>query len=147
MVSVLSFREKKFGVLAVSINQDIYKKGESEQYLKEIANVISDSLYRYQTEKWKKRFHDAIMIIPEPISIISADYRYSEVNEEYAEYYGIARDEIVNKKVEKFIGHKNYNTIIKPNLDECLSGKSVHFDFTMVYKTKGPREMFVNYYQ
>lgn len=57
------------------------------------------------------------------LSLVSKDYRYLSVNEQYTHKWGIDKENILNKHVSDILGKDAFNKIVKKELDQCFAGK------------------------
>ena len=61
------------------------------------------------------------------ITLINQDYVYEVVNESYCQVLKKERDQVLGQKVSDIWGKELFDSAIKPRLDECFSGKAVHY--------------------
>ena len=61
------------------------------------------------------------------ITLINQDYVYEVVNESYCQVLEKERDQVLGRKVSDIWGKELFDSAIKPRLDECFSGKAVHY--------------------
>ncbi|MFP3953901.1 MAG: PAS domain-containing protein [Candidatus Acetothermia bacterium] len=68
------------------------------------------------------------------------------VNRAYWDFYGLAEDEGVGKKVEDIIGHEKFNKVIKPRIDRCMEGEVVEFDLNEKHSEQGGRTFSMSFH-
>jgi len=80
------------------------------------------------------------------MTLIDRNYRYEAVNESYCLAHSLSREEIIGKDVSKIWGEDTYRDIIKNHLDECFSGKEVHYEAWFEFLNQERRYYSVRYY-
>ncbi|QTA81110.1 Two component system response regulator, PAS domain-containing [Desulfonema limicola] len=63
------------------------------------------------------------------LAFLDTDYRYQCINETYLKHFKLHDKDITGKTPAVLFGQEVFNTIIKPNLDLCLSGQQVNYQF------------------
>ncbi len=73
------------------------------------------------------------------ISIINRDYVYEDVNDTFCRAHKNDRSAFVGKSLEDIWGSENFQKKIKPNIDQCFSGKTVKYQatFRIPHKNRG----------
>ena len=82
--------------------------------------------------------------IPALVSYIDKHERYQFVNRQYSEWFKKPEAEFIGKKMKDILGIGAYN-LIKPYVDEALSGSEVSFDNWIHYKNAGEKFVHVSY--
>jgi len=80
------------------------------------------------------------------MTLIDRQYRYEAVNESYCQAHKLTRDKIVGQDVSSIWGPDTYQYIIKNHLDECFSGKEVHYEAWFQFQNQERRFYSVRYY-
>jgi len=80
------------------------------------------------------------------MTLIDKKYRYEAVNESYCNAHKLTRDKIVGHDVSEIWGSDTYQYIIKSHLDECFSGKEVHYEAWFQFQNQERRFYSVRYY-
>ena len=80
------------------------------------------------------------------MTLIDRKYRYEAVNESYCKAHKLTRDKIVGHDVSEIWGSDTYQYIIKNHLDECFSGKEVHYEAWFQFQNQERRYYSVRYY-
>jgi PAS domain S-box-containing protein len=104
------------------VNLDITERKEHEQRLR-----LSENQLRL-----------VMNTVPALISYVDREERYRFVNGKLIEWFEQTDEQLVGRKVRDVIGAVAYR-VIKPFIDECLSGKESTFETLLLYKTAGPR--------
>ena len=76
--------------------------------------------------------------VPALISYVDSNERYRFVNGKLTDWFAETTESLVGRKVADVIGSSAYR-MIKPHMDEALSGKDSAFEAQLLYKSVGPR--------
>lgn len=63
------------------------------------------------------------------LSFIGTDYRYQFINNSYKKNFDLSNEIIIGKTPAVIFGEDRFKKEIKPNLDKCLSGEHVNYQF------------------
>jgi PAS domain S-box-containing protein len=85
--------------------------------------TVVDITERKRAESLTAQFFESS---PDGVCIVERDYRYRRVNPVYARRWGA----IVGMHVYEVLGVDRFERTLKPNLDRCLSGEEVIFDWS-----------------
>ncbi|CAN5468628.1 hypothetical protein BH10ACI2_BH10ACI2_09050 [soil metagenome] len=110
------------------VNLDITTRRESEERIR-----LSENQLRLVTNA-----------VPALIAYVDTSERYRFVNQKFTEWFGLPTDQIVGKKVKDILGIQTYR-ILKPRIDEVLSGHQTTFETALSYKVVGTRYVHVSY--
>jgi PAS domain S-box-containing protein len=80
------------------------------------------------------------------MTLINRSYIYEAANDAYCRAHHRERSRIVGSTVADVWGEETFHTIIKGYLDECFSGKDVHYESWFEFGEEGSRFFDVNYY-
>jgi PAS domain S-box-containing protein len=80
------------------------------------------------------------------MTLIDKKYRYEAVNDSYCKAHKLSRDNIVGHDVSSIWGPDTYQYIIKNHIDECFSGKEVHYEAWFQFQNQERRYYSVRYY-
>jgi PAS domain S-box-containing protein len=97
------------------------------------------------TEVQLRQIDQIIKSISQPISLISSDYRYLVINDAYTGLFGAAKEKILGSTLGDFLGQEFFEAVIKPNLERCLQGETIHFQTQVDFPTMGKRWMEIDY--
>jgi signal transduction histidine kinase len=79
------------------------------------------------------------------MSFVDADYVYRYVNRTYLDYWNRKHEDIVGESVLNLMGESLFKSMLKPYLDQALSGEQVHYEACLEFPGKGPRHVEVTY--
>ncbi|MFT7879963.1 MAG: diguanylate cyclase [Sulfurimonas sp.] len=79
------------------------------------------------------------------IAVIDTKYHYVFANEAYLGAYQKSMDEIENRHIEEILGTDTFNTILRPQLEECYAGKEVTYERWIKFNEKTFKFMRVSY--
>ncbi len=140
----------------------IVKKDGSIRWLESIAQVVRDDagkpvrMYgvnlditeRKDTEQRIRLSENQLRLVtnavPALISYVDSSERYRFVNQQFHEWIGEAGDNVVGKSVRDVFDPTTYK-ILKPRIDQALSGQQVTFETTLSYQAAGKRFVHVSY--
>jgi len=79
------------------------------------------------------------------ITLINRDYVYEIVNDSYCREMGLARENVLKRKVAAVWGEEKFEATIRKHLDDCFAGKEIHYIDQFKF---GPfvKYMHVSYY-
>ncbi|MBE9466900.1 MAG: PAS domain S-box protein [Bacteroidetes bacterium] len=107
-----------YGIMSVSIPQDIVESDEEKKLFKNVAGDIAFALYRINLEKERKnavealkesekRHRNLIETTSEGFLLIDADKNATDVNNSLCEMLGYSRNEIMEKTLLDFVDDEN----------------------------------------
>ncbi|MDZ7724464.1 MAG: PAS domain S-box protein [candidate division KSB1 bacterium] len=137
--------ERIYGLLTVSISRIILQNSDECDLLEDIAADLSLALQSIDARLERRRSNTIVNTLPQPMAFVSTDYRYLTVNEAYADFYNAPVQQIIGRRVEDFLRNSQFKTI-KPNLDRCLKGETIHYDIQIDFGHKGRRWMSMQYH-
>ncbi|HYF50118.1 MAG TPA: PAS domain S-box protein [Planctomycetota bacterium] len=82
--------------------------------------------------------------IPALISRVDAAFIYRFVNQAYAEWFDMPREQIVGRHMREILGDETF-AIIEPRLKRALAGERVDYETTLPYKRGGQRYVMGTY--
>jgi PAS domain S-box-containing protein len=82
--------------------------------------------------------------LPVLVSFIHRDGRYAYVNRSYTEWFGLEREEVINRPVRDIVGEAAYAGV-HSLLERALSGESISFERAMPYRHGGDRHIRASY--
>jgi len=86
---------------------------------------------------------DVLEMVPFPIAYVDNNNRYQFVNTAFLDWYDVAKEEVMGKKMEEFLSPAVYE-LVKDKIDVALSGKATKHELELPYK-KGRRYLEVSY--
>ncbi len=117
--------------------------------LGEITGVVvtlHDVTERNQAEKRLQEYVRVLEGLDEMIAVVDRDYRYLIANQAFLKYKEIKREQVIGHLVDEVLGKKTFDTVIKPKLDECFSGKVVRYEMRLTYPQLGERDLSMSYF-
>ena len=110
--------------------------------------LIQTGLKRpYDTLFREVRLHAYITsTIEHPMSFLDRSYRYQVVNKAYEGLYGRSREEIVGRTVADLLGEDVFESEVRPRLDRCLTGRTVHYGLWAEFPKADRRFMRMTYF-
>lgn len=110
------------------VNTDITTRKEAEEKVR-----LSDNQLRLVTNA-----------VPALISYVDKKEKYRFANERFTDWFGIPTDEIIGKGPLDIFGPEAYR-VLKPKIDDVLSGKKCTFETVLKYKGVGDMYVHVSY--
>jgi PAS domain S-box-containing protein len=110
------------------VNLDITERKDTEQRIR-----LSENQLRLVTNA-----------VPALISYVDSSERYRFVNQQFHEWIGLAAEDVIGKSVRDVFDPTAYK-IVKPRIDQALSGQQVTFETTLNYQAAGQRFVHVSY--
>ncbi len=136
MAKRLSREGRVFGLACVSVPESFAADSREQELFSELADDLASALYRIEMNEWVLQLEDIISRIPQPISLITPDYRYAMVNNYYAVLYDRPLPEIVGRSMEELMGREDFERV-RPHIDRCLDGDTVHFETVLGFPGLG----------
>ena len=119
---------------------------ESRARWERVVVLIADLSERKQVEAMLNRYSLMASVTEDMMAYVDSEYRYRAVNEGYAIAFRREKEDIVGSTVEELIGADMFRSLVKPNMDRCLTGKTVSYDMEIHLPGNGQRYLKVNYY-
>ena len=107
---------------------------------------ITDISHQKQYEADLQRYKNIISSTTDGISLINRDYIYEIVNDAYIELTNSSHDKFEGQPIATVFGEKNFNTIIKPKIDQTLAGKTVNYEEWFDLKSNRRKYIQVTYF-
>lgn len=82
--------------------------------------------------------------IPAIISYIDYQHRFQFVNREFKNWWNVAENDVIGKKMPEIIGEEAYEKLL-PKIENVLAGEEQHFEETINYKNLKQRTIRANY--
>jgi len=114
--------------------------------LREITAVSRDISARKLIEATLRRYEFIANAAAEFMTLINRQYVYEAANDAYCSAHGRPRTDVIGHSVAEIWGHETFASIIKGYLDECFSGKPVHYEAWFDIGGRGARFFDVRYY-
>lgn len=104
---------------------------------------VADSLRR-RTNRLQE-FEKVVEDLEEMIVVVDQDYRYLIANRAFLKYRALARNRVIGRHVADVLDPVIFETKVKARLEECFTGRVVHYEMTFVYPELGERQLQVSY--
>jgi PAS domain S-box-containing protein len=108
-------------------------------------SIARDITARKQSEDRLREFERVVESMEEMIVVVDRDYRFIIVNRSFLNYRGMTKEQVVGHLAIEIVHPSVFETIVKPRLDECLSGKVVTFEMKYHYPQRGERDLLITY--
>jgi len=108
--------------------------------------IARDMTERNKLEDSWKKYEFIANSSREFMTLIDNKYRYEAVNDSYCKAHKLDRNKIMGHDVSEIWGADTYKHIIKNHLDECFSGKEVHYEAWFHFQNQERRYYSVRYY-
>jgi PAS domain S-box-containing protein len=82
--------------------------------------------------------------LPALISYVDRDERFRFVNQRFSDWFGEPVEALVGKKLRRVVGDKAYK-VMKPKIDEAMSGRESGFESLVEYRVAGTRYVHASY--
>ncbi len=140
----LTFRAKSGELIPVEGSTSVIRDGNRDRLLV----IVRDISVRHEAEKALKASERQLRLIADNVSAMLAyvdfDHRYRFVNKRFMDFFGGRADEVFGAHVSEIVGAKTY-ALIRPRIDECLTGKAVTFEEKRVSSDQGERWIAATY--
>lgn len=131
----VSGRRKDGSTFPVDLGVSELKAREGRMF----TGILRDISERRAAEEGRLLYEQMVAASNDLMAFVDRDYTYRAVNERYTEVFGLARDDIVGRTAADLVGVERFETIIRPRYDECLSGRSVHYEHWLELPRWGQR--------
>ncbi len=126
---------------------DVYKvplfhPDGSRKGLVVVSRDISD---RKQAEENLRRYERIVAATPDGVALVDRGYCYQAVNQTYLDWHQKTADQLIGHGISEVIGEEHFTSVIKPYLDQALSGQVVRYQEWMTYSSLGQQFMGVTY--
>ncbi|MBS3815716.1 MAG: PAS domain S-box protein [Hadesarchaea archaeon] len=101
---------------------------------------------RKKVEDTLKHYKRAVESSDDLIAAVDEDYVYLFSNSVYREFYGFEEGEIIGKTLPEVIGEKEFQSVVKPKVDQCLDGYVLRYEMKRVDLEGRERHLDVHYY-
>jgi PAS domain S-box-containing protein len=111
-----------------------------------VVAIARDVTERKRAEKRLKEYERVVESLEENIVVVDSDYRYVIANRAFLNYRGLEKEQVLGHRVPEIVDAEFFDKVIKDRMDECFSGKAVHYEFGYRYPTLGERRMQASYF-
>ncbi len=107
--------------------------------------VFTEVNERKRAEEALRQYESMVSASSDLMMFVDPTYTYQAVNPAYCDAHQNTQEEILGRTVAEVLGQKIFETQIKPQLDRCLSGERVSFEFWWDSPSLGRRYMHAKY--
>ena len=115
------YRNRSGKTFTMSLSGEIFEF-MNEPHLITISRDVSE---QRKTTLELKRYEQIISSTKDLMSFIDTQYTYKAVNQSYLDAFQKKQDEIIGLTIAELHGKDQFEKIIKPNFDRCLTGETV----------------------
>lgn len=101
---------------------------------------------REQSDERLREYEKVIEGLDELIIVVDRNYRYVIANRAFLEYRGLSKEQVIGRSVEENLDPETFERLIKKKMDECFSGKVVHYEMRYKYPNLGDRDLYISYF-
>ncbi len=91
--------------------------------------MIEDITERKRSEEVLRKYESMVSASRDLMVFVDTTYTYRAVNAAYCEAHRKTREEILGHSVASVLGQEIFETTLKANLDRCLAGEQMNFEF------------------
>jgi PAS domain S-box-containing protein len=137
-------KDKIDGILIFALNLTdlVLTRQQLEQKVVERTAELDQTIK--QVKQREQQLQLVIDAVPALISYVDSDYRYQFVNKAYLDWFNVAPEDIIGRKVDDFIINKARSNV-KENHIRALKGEKVETEVTFVTKTGEARDTDIQY--
>jgi PAS domain S-box-containing protein len=111
-----------------------------------VVGVNMDVTERKLAEGRLREYEEAVEGAEDMIGVIDRQYRFLLANRQYLKMRDLPREQVVGHFITEVLSKEIFETVIKPNLDECFQGKVVRYETKFPYPTVGERDLLLSYF-
>lgn len=108
--------------------------------------VVLDLTDRKRAEERLREYEKAVEGAEDMIGVIDREYRFLLANRQYLKMRNLTREQVVGHPIPEVLNKELFETVIKPNLDQCFQGKVVRYERTFSYPEVGERHLMISYF-
>jgi PAS domain S-box-containing protein len=114
--------------------------------LREVTVVTREISDRKWAEDILSRYEFIANASNELMTLLNKHFVYEAANDAYCRAHNKTRSQVIGQTAADIWGQDTFDSIIKPHLEECFSGKSVSYESWFQFGGLGRRFYVVNYY-
>ncbi len=125
---------------------EVIAGGRGKSRTLRLIGFCQDITERRQAEAMWRRYEDIVNTARDFLTLVAPGYRYEAVNDAYCIAHGMAREQIIGRKVAELWGRTTFRSTLKRHLDLCFSGRDVHYQCWFEFGILGRRYYDINHY-
>ncbi len=107
--------------------------------------VVRDVTELRRAEEALRKYESMVSASRDLMVFVDSTYTYQAVNPAYCEALGKTHEEVLGHTVASVLGEKFFETTAKPNMDRCLAGERMNFEFWWDLPVLGHRHADARY--
>lgn len=111
-----------------------------------LIGFCQDITDRRQAEEMWKRYETIVNTARDFLTLVDRRYRHEAVNDAYCLAHGLPREKIIGRAIAELWGRTPFCAILKRHLDDCFSGRDVHYQCWFEFGSLGKRYYDINHY-
>jgi PAS domain S-box-containing protein len=114
--------------------------------MQRVVGMVTDVTELKLTEDKLREYEKAVEGAEVMVGVVDRQHRFLLANREYLKMRNLTREQVVGRSIPDVLGKEIFETILKPNLDECFRGKVVRYEAKFSYPTIGERDLLLSYF-
>jgi PAS domain S-box-containing protein len=114
--------------------------------MQRVIGMVTDVTELKLTEDKLREYEKAVEGAEDMIGVVDRQYRFLLANRQYLKMRNMTREQVEGRSIPDVLGKEIFETIIKPNLDECFRGKVIRYEAKFSYPTVGERDLLLSYF-
>jgi len=99
---------------------------DSRGHITGILSSGQDVTENHRKTEALRTYERIVSNLPDYIAIVDRDYSYRLVNEAYTRFHDRPREEIEGRSIAELFDREQFEATIRPGLDRCFAGESIH---------------------
>lgn len=132
---------------------DVTEQKRAEKLLCEAGQaMVQDITERKRTEERLREYERVVEGLEEMIVVVDREYRYVIANRALLNRRGMEKEQVIGRTVEEVLNKPEvlnkgvFETVVKPQMDECFRGKIVQYEMKYRYPKLGERDLHLSYF-
>lgn len=125
----------------IIIGGSIFKEAP-EKYIMFVVDISK----RKRTEEALRQYAHIVFGSTDMLALLDKKYTYKAVNPAYCKAFNLSHEQIIGRTPKEVFGENFFNGTIKPNADNCLTGKEIHYQAWFDFPILGKQYMEISYY-
>jgi PAS domain S-box-containing protein len=125
---------------------EVIPAGEGRNGSLRLVGFCQDITERRQAEEMWTRYETIVNTARDFLTLVDRRYRHEAVNDAYCQAHGMPREKIIGRAIAELWGRTPFCAILKRHLDDCFSGRDVHYQCWFEFGSLGRRYYDINHY-